>query len=77
MNLSKSYCRNRGTRLHKFVSIASTNEGVAERCVKCGQKHVIKLVNGNPHITDYGRYHVREFLVPQHRLFLREFPQHG
>ncbi len=71
MNFAKSRCR--GPYLHKFVTICSTEDGVGERCVKCGQTHVIKLVNGQPNITEYARWHMREFLVPQHRLFQKEY----
>ena len=73
MDFSKSRCRN--GYLHKFVTISATQDAVLERCVKqgCGIKHVIKLVKGEPNIVDYARFHAREFLVPQHRLFNREF----
>lgn len=73
MNFQKSRCK--GSYLHKFVTIAATQDGVLERCVKagCGTKHVIKLVNGQPNSVEYARYHKREFLIPQHRLFNKEF----
>lgn len=71
MEFNKSKCR--GVYLHKFVSILSTQDAVLERCVKCGKRHVIKLVKGEPNIVDYARYHQREFLIPQHRLFLKEY----
>ena len=75
MNLKPSNCR--GSFLHKFITLAGTNDGVLERCVFCGKKHVIKLVNGAPHTVDYARHHVREFLVPQHRLFYKHYPKHA
>lgn len=73
MNFQKSKCK--GPYLHKFVTISGTKDAVLERCVKsgCGKKHIIKLSNGQPNIVDYARYHQREFLVPQHRLFNLEF----
>jgi hypothetical protein len=67
----KSKCK--GTYLHKFANINAKENAVLERCVKCGKRHVIRLVKGEPHIVDYARYHQREFLIPQHRLFLHEF----
>lgn len=71
MNFDKSKCKGHG--LHKFTTISGTNNSVLERCLKCGKRHVIRLVNGQPHITDYARHHQREFLIPQHRLFKYEF----
>lgn len=73
MNFQSSKCK--GNYLHKFVSIRASDNAVEERCVKagCGVKHIIKLVNGQPRITEYARFHQREFLVPQHKLFNLEF----
>lgn len=73
MDFQKSFCKS--GYLHKFVTIATKEDAVLERCVKtgCGKKHVIKLVNGAPNIVEYSRFHMREFLIPQHRLFDREF----
>lgn len=71
MNFQQSKCK--GSFLHKFVNIAATQDAVLERCVKCGARHVIKLVNGQPNSVEYARYHQREFLIPQHRLFAKEF----
>lgn len=73
MDFSKSKCR--GSYLHKFANVQATLDGVLERCVKagCGVKHVVKLVNGQPNVVEYARYHMREFLIPQHRLFHKEF----
>lgn len=71
MDFSKSKCiRN---RLHKFTVIDSKNDSVLERCVRCGKKHVIKLVNGGPNTVEYARWHLREFLIPQHPRFGQEF----
>lgn len=44
-----------------------------ERCVRCGKKNVVKSVKGQVDVTRFARFHMREFLVPQHRLFGREF----
>lgn len=71
MTFDKSKCK--GSYLHKFVAIFATSDATLERCVKCGIRHVIKLVNKEPNIVDYARYHQREFLIPQHRLFLHEY----
>lgn len=77
MDFSKSKCR--GSYLHKFANIQATPDGVLERCVKtgCGVKHVVKLVNGQPNVVEYARWHCREFLIPAHRLFAKEFPKIG
>ena len=76
MNFQNSYCKS--GYLHKFMTISSTPDAVLERCVKphCGKRHVIKLWKGEPHIVDYARFHMREMLVKQHRLFNREFPSY-
>lgn len=73
MNFDKSHCK--GINLHKFVSIRAKEDEVLERCVKagCGKRHVVKLVNGVPHTTKYAQSHMREFLVPQHRLYASEY----
>lgn len=71
MNFDKSKCK--GSYLHKFLTIKAERGSVLERCVKCGQKHVIRLVNNEPNVVEYSRWHMREFLVPQHRLFGHEF----
>lgn len=71
MNFIKSRCK--GVGLHKFVTLKAHPDAVLERCVKCGKKHVIKLIKGEPNIVEYARWHQREFLIPQHRLFLKEF----
>ncbi len=71
MDFSKSKCK--GSYLHKFIVLGQREDSVLERCVKCGAKHVIKIVNGMPNTVEYARYHQREFLIPQHRLFKKEF----
>lgn len=71
MNFDKSKCR--GSYLHKFITLQSHPDAVLERCVKCGKKHIIKLVKGEPNIIEYSRWHMREFLIPQHSLFNHEF----
>ena len=71
MNFQKSRCKT--GYLHKFITLRSTSDAVEERCVKCGKKHIIKLVKGEPNVVEYSRWHMREFLIPQHRLFNREF----
>lgn len=73
MDFRKSRCKT--GYLHKFMTMQATQNGVLERCIKpfCGVKHVIKLVKGEPSPVDYARFHMREFLIPQHREFNREF----
>lgn len=71
MNFNASKCR--GTWLHKYYVISNTEEQVFERCLRCGKKLVFKLYNGVPKATLYAENHMREFLVPQHRLFKHEY----
>lgn len=75
MDFGKSRCK--GPYLHKFINVSGTQDAVLERCTKCGVKHVIKLVKGEPNTVEYARYHMREFLIPQHRLFYKIFPKHA
>lgn len=71
MDFSASKCR--GVYLHKFATITDNGESVLERCVKCGKRNVVKAVKGQVDIVRYSQQHQREFLIPQHRLFGKEF----
>lgn len=75
MDFTASKCR--GSWLHQSTIIAVHPEVIYEQCQRCGKKHIIKLYRGNPNAVDYARFHMREFLIPQHRLFKKEFPQHA
>lgn len=70
MNFNASRCR--GTWLHKYILLDSKGNSVLERCVRCGKKLVVKLKNGVPKAETYAQHHMREFLIPQHRLFKHE-----
>lgn len=71
MDFSASKCK--GSFLHKFLTIENHEEGVLERCTRCGKRNVSKVVKGQVDVVRYSKVHMREFLIPQHRLFLREF----
>lgn len=71
MDFSASKCK--GTYLHKFVTLKDNGNDVLERCVKCGKKNVIKVSQGQVDIIRYSKLHMREFLIPQHRIFAHEF----
>lgn len=71
MDFSASKCK--GYFLHKFATLKDNGEAVMERCVKCGKKNVVKVVKGQVDIVGYSRKHMREFIIPQHRLFAHEF----
>lgn len=72
MDFSASKCK--GIGLHKFATLKDNGDAVLERCVKCGEKNVVKVVKGQVDVVRYSQRHMREFLLPQHRLFAREFP---
>lgn len=71
MDFSASKCK--GIGLHKFASLKDGGDAVLERCMKCGEKNVVKVVKGQVDVVRYSQRHMREFLIPQHRLFLHEF----
>lgn len=71
MNFDASKCR--GSWLHKFATVQDKGDDVLERCLRCGHRNVIKVVKGQVDVVRYSRQHVREFLIPQHRLFNREY----
>lgn len=71
MDFSASRCK--GTYLHKFLTIKNNSSDVLERCSKCGKRNIIKVYNGQLDIVRYSKQHLREFLIPQHRLFNKEF----
>lgn len=71
MDFTASKCR--GTYLHKFITIKDNGEFVFERCVRCGKRNIVKVVKGQVDVVRYSKKHVREFLIPQHRLWGHEF----
>lgn len=72
MNFDASKCR-KTPYLHKFATVQNSGADVLERCLRCGKKNIIKVVKGQVDVVRYSRQHVREFLIPAHRLFAREF----
>ena len=71
MDFTPSKCK--GVYLHKFITLKDNGSDVLERCTKCGKKNVVKVVKGQVDIVRYSQQHMREFIIPQHRLFAREF----
>lgn len=72
MDFSPSHCR-KHPFLHKYVTVQENAGDVLERCVRCGKRNAIKTHNGQVDIVRYSKQHMREFLIPQHRLFAREY----
>jgi len=60
--------------LHRFKIIAQYPEGVQERCEICHKKVFLRVINGKSNNTRYIASHMRQVLVPQHRLFIHEYP---
>lgn len=71
MDFSASICK--GSWLHKFITIKDSGSNVLERCTKCGHRNIVKVVKGQVDVVRYSKQHLREFLIPQHRLFNKEF----
>lgn len=71
MDFSASKCK--GYWLHKFLTIKDNGEYVLERCARCGERNVIKVVAQQLDVVRYSKLHMREFIIPQHRLYLHEF----
>lgn len=72
MNFDASLCKD-GRWLHKYITLDSKYDSVLERCLRCGKKNVIKLVNGVPNNKEYIQHHMREVLFPQHPRFAKEY----
>lgn len=75
MNFQLSRCR--GAWLHKYATVNAKEDAVLERCLRCGKKHAFKLQNGVPKAEHYAQHHLREFLIPQHRLFAHEYARNN
>lgn len=75
MDFSLSRCK--GNWLHRFDIVAEYNgRAVKERCARCGKEVVFKLdSNGNASNNEYLKYHARQALLPQHRLYSHEYPR--
>ncbi len=71
MDFSASKCK--GYWLHKFLTIEDKGSDVLERCARCGKRNVIKVVKQQLDVVRYSKKHMREFIIPQHRLYLHEF----
>lgn len=71
MDFSASLCK--GYWLHKFLTIKENGDDVLERCTRCGKRNILKIVAQQLDVVRYSKQHMREFLIPQHRLFSREF----
>lgn len=71
---TKSKCK--GNWLHRMQIIGQYSEGVQERCELCHKKVFFRIINGKSNNTRYISYHMRQVLIPQHRLFNHEFPNY-
>ncbi len=69
---TRSKCR--GSWLHRFNMVARYQNGIQERCEICGKKVFFRVIDGKSNNTDYISYHMRQVLIPQHRLFFHEWP---
>jgi len=76
MEFELSKCK--GSYLHKFDLVAEYHyppDAVKERCSRCGKEVIFKLdANGNADNNKYLKYHARQALIPQHRLWQHEYP---
>lgn len=61
--------------LHRFNIVNQYFDGVLERCELCGEEQFFPIVNGELDNIDYLSYHARQALMPQHELFIHEYPK--
>lgn len=67
--LQRSKCR--GGFLHKYKILKVINEGLYERCERCGDKQFFPKNTPN---WKYMQYHIRQALQATDKLFKREYP---
>ncbi len=71
-----SYANSRckGIWLHRFALRIATDEVAVEQCEICGKRKAFLIKDGRVNNFEYGSYHMRQFLLPQHNLFKHEYP---
>lgn len=68
---NNSKCK--GSWLHRFVIGRQWNNGIEEICQICGKRKVFKEYDGRINNNEYISFHIRQMLIPQHRLFQHEY----
>lgn len=63
-----------GGYLHRFNLKQQWFDCVQEVCEICGQEEYFQIVDGRIDTLNYGDYHMRQWLVPQHPLYQNEYP---
>ena len=74
-NLSWGLSRCKGSWLHRYVIVDQHETCVTEACSLCGKRVYFKIYNGVINNLEYIKHHMRQVLVPQHNLFIHEFPE--
>jgi hypothetical protein len=69
---ANSNCK--GTWLHRFKITEQYGNAVKEVCEICGKSKVFKIdESGRTNNLEYVAYHIRQVLVPQHKLYQHEY----
>ena len=68
----KSRCK--GSWLHDFKISGSYDSAIRETCSKCGKSIFVKVCDGRIDNLKYIKFHMKQVLLPQHPLFIHEFP---
>lgn len=64
----------KGTWLHNFNLVAQYENAVKEVCDKCGKSKVFSIKDGRINNLEYIAYHIKQVLVPEHKLYSHEHP---
>lgn len=73
-NLSWQKSRCKGSWLHDYVIKNQYENAVQEVCLKCGKSIYFKECAGRINNLEYIKHHMKQILLPQHSLFIHEFP---
>lgn len=61
--------------LHRFKLQQQWPDCVQEVCEICGQEEFFQVFDGRIDTLNYGDLHMRQWLMPQHPLYQREYPK--
>ena len=73
-NLSWEKSRCKGSWLHRYELVEEHPNYAKEVCGICGKSVFFKICNGRIDNLAYIKYHLRQVLIPQHKLYYHEYP---
>lgn len=63
----------KGIFLHNYQIIHQYPNAVKEICNRCGKMTIFRIENGRIDNNHYIAHHIRQMLVPQHKLYGNEY----